>query len=341
MKEKPIANDWILFLDHSIQIGNEKIFLVYGIQESKIDFSRALTYTDLSTLLLRIQRKATGEDVKNEIEKLESKIGKIKYAVGDYGSNIKNGLKQLKITHIHDISHAIALIIEKIYKNDPEFMEYTKEMALYRNSISQTSEAAFMPPKPRLKSRFQNIDTTAKWGINILKCLTKKSLGIEKALEKIIWIDKYKGLIQELFNLNQVVCGIQKILKTKGLSEITAKKCAKLLKTLTFDRGKIFSEKIKQYFKDSLDLLPNIKNILCSSDILESAFGKYKNYISNNPMAGVTNLALCLVAFTASFENQEIIEALENTPIQKIIDWSKNEIGQSIFKRRKILFSST
>ena len=45
-------------------------------------------------------------------------MGKFKYAVGDYGSDLKNGLSLSKIPHIQDLSHLIALIIEKLYKKD-------------------------------------------------------------------------------------------------------------------------------------------------------------------------------------------------------------------------------
>ena len=338
-KKKSISDDWIIILDHSIQLGNEKIFLVYGIQESKVNFKKPISFQDLTPLLVRIQTKATGDIVKKEIEELEKQIGKIKYAVADHGSNIKNGLEKLGIPHIHDITHAIALIFQKIYKNNDVFISYSQEMAELRNKISQTDDAVIMPPKPRSKSRFHNIDKISKWGIKILNYLEREK-NIDKLLfEKLSWVHKYENLIKELFLLNKTMCKIQKILKTNGLSESTINKCNQLLKKLKTNNGKIFIEKLTEYFDKYKKLLPGTENILCTSDIIESAFGKYKNYVSKNPMAGISNLVLCLVAFTSSFKDQEIIEALETTPIKKIIDWSKKEIGDTLFKRRKMIFN--
>lgn len=314
---------------------------MYGIRESEICFNKALIFQDLTPLLMRIQTKATGDDVKKEIEMLEQKIGKVSYAVGDYGSNIKNGLKQLGISHIHDVTHAIALIIEKLFKDDEEFIAYSKEMALLRNKISQTQKAIYMPPKPRLKSRFHNIEAIAKWGLKTLKCLNKNSNIIENDIkEKIQWIFKYENIINDLYEINAVSCSIQKLLKTNGFSKTSIQKCNNFIKKLTTKKGAQFSLKLNEYFKSMKTLLPDKKNILCTSDIIESAFGKYKNYVSNNPMAGVTKLALCLIAFTTSFSNNEIIEALEKTTIGKVIEWSNKEIGDSFFKRRKLLFNS-
>jgi hypothetical protein len=66
--------------------------------------------------------------------------------------------------------------------------------------------------------------------------------------------------------------------------------------------------------------------ILCTSDIIESAFGKYKNYVSKNPMAGVTNLTLCLAAFTSSLKKESIRDALEKTKVADIQKWTKENI---------------
>ena len=41
-KEKERADDWIIIIDESIQIGKDKILMIYGIREKNIDFSRIL-----------------------------------------------------------------------------------------------------------------------------------------------------------------------------------------------------------------------------------------------------------------------------------------------------------
>ena len=86
-------------------------------------------------------------------------------------------------------------------------------------------------------------------------------------------------------------------------------------------------------------LVSTKSNILCTSDIIESAFGKYKNYISHNPMAGITNLALCIVAFTSSLKEREVKDALEATTVNSIKDWTQNFIGKTLLQRRREAFS--
>lgn len=339
-KEKEKADDWIILLDHSIQIGKEKIFVVLGIRESQIDFSRPLKYQDLVPLLEISQETWNGDIISEYLIKLKNKIGNIKYAVGDYGSDIKKGLGLAKITHIHDITHAIALILEKLYKSNKEYQQFTEDMSKMRVKLSQTKFAYIIPPKQRKKSRYQNIKTISNWGIKASNFLEKNTYAANKeAKEELKWIKKYKLIIQELSQMNEIISEIEKIIKSTGICKSSIEKCNELLKTLTSKKGIELKNKLNEYFEYSQKLLSTTKKILCTSDILESAFGKYKNYVSNNPMAGITNLVLCIAAFTSSLTDKEIKNALESTTKNNIKNWTKENIGLSIFQQRKEAFS--
>jgi len=88
-RPKERADDWIILLDHSIQFGHEKIFVILGIREKDfLKLNRPLQYTDLEPLLELPMSKSNGEIVASEIEKLKDELGNIIYAVGDYGSDI-------------------------------------------------------------------------------------------------------------------------------------------------------------------------------------------------------------------------------------------------------------
>ena len=135
MKNKEIANDWIIILDHSIQIGQDKVFVILGLRESKIDFTKSLQYQDLLPLRIESRKKWDGVMISDYLKELKKEIGNIKYAVGDYGSDIKKGLSIEGIKHIHDITHAIALILKKLYCKSEEYLEFTKKMAIMRNKF--------------------------------------------------------------------------------------------------------------------------------------------------------------------------------------------------------------
>ncbi|MEA3478762.1 MAG: hypothetical protein U9R60_11320 [Bacteroidota bacterium] len=305
------------------------------------DAKSSLNFNDLTPLKEIVRTNWNGELIKNELIKLKNELDTIIYAVGDYGSDIRKGLRLAGIKHIHDITHRIALTLERIYKNDAEYIEFTKQMSRMRSQYSQTKIAHIIPPKQRTKSRYQNIKTISDWGINILNFLNNAKKGKEdEIIEKLKWVKKHQLFIEELSEINHKICQIEKITKTYGLTKTTAHKAKEIIRKLSIKsmRAKRIAVDLEEYFHLTINLLPNSTNILCTSDIIESAFGKYKNYLSNNPMAGITDLALCISAFTCNLTQSEIKEALESTTMNDITKWVQKNIGMTLLKKRRKIF---
>lgn len=341
-KAKEKADDWIIILDHSIQLGQDKLFVVLGIRESTIDFTRPLQYQDLTPLLITSKVKWTGEIIKIILLELESKLGKIKYAVGDYGSDIKKGLELSGILHIHDVTHRIGLIIEKLYGTDAQFADVTAHMSEMRIKLAQTASAPIIPPTQRKKSRYLNIAAISNWATRALRLAENDSLDkIDQPItDGILWLKEYKSPILEQKEINNAILSISKILKHNGFSKETIAKCNKEMDCLCSAKGVLFKSKINEYFESMQKLMPNTVTILCSSDIIESTFGKYKNYVSSNPMACMTDLCLCIAAFTSKLDKEEIKQALESVFIKDIKIWTKDNIGESLLKKRIKLLSA-
>ena len=57
-------------------------------------------------------------------------------------------------------------------------------------------------------------------------------------------------------------------------------------------------------------------------------------------MAGITNLALCISAFTSSLNEDELKESLEKTTMDDIKEWTDENIGTTLLKKRRSVFSS-
>lgn len=338
-KEKEKSDDWIILLDHSIQLGREKVFVVLGIQADKIEYGRALNYADLEPMLLVIKEKWDGQAICNYLTTLQERIGNIIYAIGDYGSDIKKGLELAGVPHVRDLTHELASIIEKLYKKDPDYVSLTKKMGEIRMKLGQTESAYAMPPNQRQKSRFLNIGPISTWARDILNAVeTGKIQTLGKRMrEQVEWIESKKAFIEELSVINTVKSKIEKLLKTQGLNEKTIENCIQFSSGLIGEKGKIFAGEISKYLKSTFSLSKK-ERMICSSDILESAFGKYKNYLSKNPMACVTDLVLCIPAFTCKLTEENIKEALETVKIKQLQKWKQDNICKTLLSKRKELF---
>ncbi|MCK4662482.1 MAG: hypothetical protein KAT68_06435, partial [Bacteroidales bacterium] len=170
-KPKKNADDWIIIIDESIQIGAEKLLLILGIRASEIDFTRALTYKDIVTVLQVSKSGWNAEKVSKEIQRAQTMLGKIQYAVSDKGASISKALELCQIPQIHDITHRVGNILKKVYKNDEEFINLTKQANILRKKIQQTKWAFLLPPNQRAQSRFINLRPVIKWSVKMLKYL--------------------------------------------------------------------------------------------------------------------------------------------------------------------------
>lgn len=145
----------------------------------------------------------------------------------------------------------------------------------------------------------------------------------------------------ELNEVTTAVCEVERLVKWHGLSSVTLEQCCHRLSKVSTDKGYQFTFDMLVYFHMTLALPRVFDTVVCTADILESAFGKYKNYVSCNPMAGITDLALCIAAFTCSLAPQEIAEALEHVREDDVMRWARVYLGPTLLKKRRQAFSKS
>ncbi|ALO14616.1 hypothetical protein L21SP5_00952 [Salinivirga cyanobacteriivorans] len=329
------TNDWIVILDESVEFGHDKLLVVYGIRNKSVDFKRALNYQDLTPLAIISGDRWTGELIEKQLRIIEQEYGKILYAVADGGNAIKKALRLMKTPHVYDITHKLAWFLKEIYKPEEEFQSYITKMAKMRGALSLTNVSHILPPNQRFHSRFMNLDIISDWGMKVLNYL-KNQEKQKREYKELLWVKNHEQLIQELFQVNGILLKIKALLKTQ-LSKSNIKKVKTILKEITIESSRIDKLKnhILNYLNELKALIPKQRKVICTSDIIESAFGKYKNYINNNPMIGITNLSLTMAAFTCQLGIDEIKISFEKVRNKDVHKWSEKNIGLTNMQRRK------
>lgn len=330
--KKEIADDWILIADESIQIGQDKVLMIYGIREKNIPMKRALEFKDLQPLRIIVKTNWNGDRIKDILLELKKELGGIKYVVSDNGSDLKKGIREAGLVQIHDLTHHIALILERLLAEDETFKTLCKMSSEIRLKYVQTALAYMIPPVTRNKSRYLNIGPLTKWWLQMIQMI---KIGKRKdEIELVRCLLPYRSFIEELSGIMSSIHEIECVLKNEGLTEKTEVTCSKILASMKGERAEYVRTCLNDYFKEMQSRLAGTKRILITSDIIESAFGKYKNYISNNQMAGITNLVLSLAAFTADLSSRNVKKWMEATTIGKIREWTEKNIGTTLYKRR-------
>ncbi len=338
-QKKRCDGHWVIIIDESVQFGQNKLLVIYGIEKNKIRFNHPINYYDLDPLVIKSKNSWKAEDICKELLELEGQIGKVCYAIADQGNSIKKALKNQSIAHVYDITHYISLTLEHLYKHDEAFKGFTGKMAHMRKSMCLGKLSHVLPPQQRVNARFMSLRPISDWGSAVIKLLDDNDPAFVQEQEGLLWIKQYRDLIRELEHLNRVINRIQQVIKANGVCKWTVRYCLKtIMKTCKKGKLLLLKQKMKEYFQTVMDLVKDELTIACSSDIIESAFGKYKNYLQANPMVGITNLSLSIGAFTSPINNENMKMALEQVKVSDIQEWSKVNIGETtLTKRRRVL----
>lgn len=337
---KVIADDWILILDESIGIGQEKLLVILGVRSSQVDFTRPLRIQDMEPIIIKSRKKWTSEYVYEELEKSKALLGKIIYATTDGSSMLKKALQLSEINQIYDVTHAIAIMLEKLYKKDADFIELTKLMGEMRLKLCCSKHAHIIPPNQRSKSRFLNIDILTDWGMKVLVALKKDNLTKEEK-ELLQWVGNKESFIEEMSQIIGIIEELSILLKNNGLNSNTKRKCFQILKRCKkTQKQNYFKHLFTDYLNTNSALIgKQLKTIMCTSDIIETTFGKYKNELSKNPMNGITDLALIIPALTSSLLDNEIKIAIDSCTCKMLKEWKIENLCDSLSVKRKIALS--
>lgn len=310
------AKKRVLYVDESIIIGGEKILLVLGISVDKIPIEGSVRHQDIEVLHVSSQKEWKAESIAPILTKI-GQNGEISYIVSDQGCNLTKAYKLCRYVHIEDCTHILAKFLKKIYEESPLFEEFRKLIGRVRKKWFLNKEnSQHMPPSLRGKMRFANIFPCVDWA---KKRLDNWANLDESITDFLSFLKENEKFIEELVEQSKIFKMVCSILKNKGFSEVERIAIFRELSLQTnLKNVKIFTENIFGYLENLVQksLYLGEKSILCSSDIIESFFGKFKQKINPNCPHKLTEFMFTIANFSGNFNEDELQMALENVKIK-------------------------
>lgn len=336
-KEKSFfeGNKWFLIIDESIQFGNKKLIAVMAVLSSSVR-EKALTYLDLIPLVLKSSTSWKAEQIKQEIIN-SIDVKDVEYVVCDNGNNLKSTCNILDLIHVEDVNHKISGFIKNVYEKDPVFESYTKHLSGLRGKLSLSKVAHLIPPNQRIVSRFMNLTPLFVWGEKTLRLIENQKLDNQE-FEKVAFLLNYKEFVTDTLLVLNTLNLIQKKLKINHFNQVQIRECLLELEKIKSPKGLMIVEKMRSYFEITLEKFDANRQVVCSSDVIESCFGKYKEVVKLNKTIGVSDICLSISCLTNNGEIKELKKALENIKIKDVKQWSDENIGESLFKKRTALY---
>jgi|TARA_B100000959_G_C14933403_1_gene604656 hypothetical protein len=348
--QKPVEKsvDWIVIADETVDVGAVKCLAVIGIRFGSLQYREdwVLSHGDVTLLGLYPNEKITGEYVSVIFSEIKEKVGEIDTFVIDEGSDLKKGARLYKESHpkvkvIHDIKHKMALVMKRHLEADSHWSSYASALAQTRKLLYQTDLAALKPPTQRAKARYMDIEDLIEWPLRILEAKRYGYLDVipqERYQKYFDWIENYTPSLKRWSLMVGVVKVICHKVRTHGLSEGMYEHLLNYFLETSLDSSidRFIGECLEKVVEEADKLKPG-ETMICSTEVLESIFGKHKQI--NVGKQGITGNILGLGSFVGNKQNEDSVkEAMENCPVKSACHWIKQKVGETTnMIRRKLL----
>lgn len=331
-RPKVVADDWIWIMDHVVNKGVHKCFLVLGVRMSVLEERENLTLRreDLEPLGVVPMRISNGKLVAEELEKiLEVTGGQPPLAIlKDQGSDLRCGGRNFCEAHpgvidIHDVPHKIACIYKKILEQDIDWDRFTKECASFKKKMQLTQNAHLAPPNQRSKARYLNIDVLVDWAIKWLPyCDMYKELS---------WLKAYGNRLIEWCQLVEAGRKVRDTVRSEGVSRGSYDLISdQLLNIAILPRAEQFACNILDFLEEEGGKVPEGKRVIGSSEIIESVFGVHKNVSSRGPKP-MGRLVLSMASRVAEHPSEALIaEAFERIREGTVNSWIDKAFSKGV-----------
>jgi len=198
-----LGKDWVMILDHTVELGKEKCLVILGVpQETFQSGHYALNHQDVYLIGLDVVTSSTGERVHAKMEEVSQRYGAPVQVVSDYGPDVKKGVelfcRQHQGTiHTYDISHLVASLFKKEFKDDERFESLGKAITHTAKKINQTDLLFLAPPNQRTKARFMNVEHRIEWEQRIFDYLER---GDFSEVEAGFFLSESQAIRLKIFN---------------------------------------------------------------------------------------------------------------------------------------------
>lgn len=339
-----LTGDFRAVIDASIQMGKEQLMLLLGVKaeatENGYCRNTPLATADVVVLGMEVQSSWTGEEVAGFIERsLAARPGvRILHFVNDQGTNILAALRRLKRPWVCDVTHIMMNLVKDIFEGDEELSVLCRNVGGLRQQLNLTDWAGLLPPTLRDKDRFLRIFTLVPWFDRMNGYWARLPKEIRP---KLAFYRRNRWLVLRLRQVHDLVKLTGRLLRRSGLSDQSYKcwrgQIENYLKSQPqiTKQARAFIVGMEAYFTaHQLQYMGCVTGLLCSSEIIECTFGKYKN---KGGMRAISSDVLAIPLYSQPITVDFVRQAMESTSGPELDEWRIRHVCHNKYGQRKRL----
>lgn len=355
LRAKEKADDWIWIVDHTIQVGKGKCFVVVGIRIAALTIKRldkyssgALTCQDLSVWEIEVVESSDGPIVAGQLNDLSKRTGQVpREILSDCGGDLSAGIAQFCEEHpetiaVKDLPHFAANAIKKELKDDSQWAAYLADANSSKTQLRQTKFAFLLPPDLKTKARWMNLDPLITWSEKALQFVTSPQPvpGVtwedEELQEKMGWILKYRTSLRSWAEMLEVVAASLKYIRKQGYHQHARDELKEVLSPLpaSNSHARRVADRILDYVMEQSQNVSEGEHLLATTEVLESLLGKAKQLHGQQSRSGFTKMVLGIAANVSHLTATAVKNALSTISVSNLWEWVNQEIGPSVQAQR-------
>jgi hypothetical protein len=342
------ADDWVWLVDHSVQIGKEKVLVILGIQSRDLPPpGEPLCPDDMVLIDLVPMKTSTREDVARCLEDAAAGTSVPRAIVDDHGVDLNGGVRIFQENHpdtveIYDAKHKAACLLKSRLEKEPRWMAFCTAVGKARCAIHQTELGALSPPGPKPKARFMNLKGQLDWAAHILALLASPPESVPswatrpRLEEKLGWIREFGDDLAEWRQWQAIVDQTVNFVGSQGLHAKTAVTLSRRLRPLLLtESGRQLAAELIRFVREQASQVNPGERLPGSTEVLESCFGKFKTLEKGQAKGGFTSLLLSFGTLFAEATMEQVHKAMAAVPTGKVKEWCAKHLGQTLFSQRK------
>lgn len=358
MQQPRRADGGVWIVDHTNQIGKEKVLAVLRVPDNRPRDAGPLRQQELEVLAVLPGERWKREDVLAVYQQTAQQFGVPRAIASDGAAELQEpigwlgellpktrGKRGNPPLALRDPKHFLANQLERLLARDPAWQEFTQQLGSTRSAVQQTELAHFTPPALKLKARFMNLAATLRWANVVLwhlawpDSLSRQGITAARLEEKLGWLRAFAPQLRAWQACQEVVSTALAFLNTHGLFRGAAQQLQQ--RVAKFQRqplSKRLIQALLKFMRGSESQLRTRERLPLSTEILESCFAQYKQLEQQHSKGGFTSLLLALPVLLRPTTAAEITASMTSIKVADVQAWQRQHLPRTLTARRQLLY---
>lgn len=346
--------DWVWIIDHTLQWGTARCLVVLGVSASHLArHGYRLGHADVCVLALEVVEHSDGTVVHQQLVALAKRVGVPRQIVSDHGSDLAKGIRlfqqeQPAVIDTYDITHKMACLLKGLLANDASWQAFVRHCGAVGARLRQTAGSFLLPPTLRTKARYMNLETLLGWaermqGLATPEGATRLAAALQMPVaetqswwqETFGWLEGFRAELSTWSQLWALVCRAEEQVRVGGIRVESGQQFRASLPATPFEdaQARRLSEQIEEFLNEEGKKVPVGQGLLGSSEVIESVFGSYKQYVERSVWSEIASNVLLLPVLLVTLSTQLLHQALTAVRMADVRSWCAANLEPSRQKR--------